>query len=157
MSTSAGPPVLDFPIHGFCGHCGKRPDPEGPAQRVCPSCQLGLVIGAPESVAPRQGEAFLVVDGKLQICAVSRGAEKVLGAAETEVVNQTLTDVLLPADAEAAGIESLVSTIVHAARGEGAARSLVVRPAGEWGIRWFARVGPCGAPSAALLVLALGG
>ena len=51
-------------------------------------------------------------------------------------------------------MESLVSSIVHAARGDGTVHELVVRPSGEWGIRWFTRVGPCGATSAALIVLA---
>lgn len=142
------------PYVSFCGHCAKRPSPEEVATRVCTSCHLGLIISAPENLAPDPSEPFLIVDGKLQICAVSRKAEKVLGIAETDIVNQQLTDVLLPADAEATRIESLVSIVVHAARGDGTVHDLVVRPAGEWGIRWFTRVGPCGAPSAALIVLA---
>ncbi len=142
------------PYVSFCGHCAKRPNAEEAAARVCTSCHLGLIVAAPESLAPSAEEPFLIVDGKLQICAVSRRAEKILGSVETDVVNRQLTDVLLPADAEAAGIESLVSMVVHAARGDGAVHDLVVRPAGEWGIRWFTRVGPCGAPSAALIVLA---
>jgi PAS domain-containing protein len=141
------------PFVAFCGHCAARPEP-GAGTRVCETCHLGLIISAPESLAPAANEAFLVVDGKLGICAVSRRAEKLLGAAETDVVNRQITEVLVPADAEAAGVESLVSLIVHAARGDGAVRDLVVRPGGEWGIRWFTRVGPCGAPSAALIVLA---
>jgi PAS domain-containing protein len=142
------------PYVSFCGHCAKRPTAEEAATRVCTNCHLGVIVAAPESLAPTPDEPFLIVDGKLQICAVSRKAEKILGSTETDVVNRQLTDVLLPADAEAAGIESLVSMVVHAARGDGSVHDLVVRPAGEWGIRWFTRVGPCGAPSAALIVLA---
>ncbi len=142
------------PYVSFCGHCAKRPTAEDAATRVCTSCHLGLIVSAPESMVPASSEPFVIVDGKLQICAVSRRAEKLLGSSETEIVNQRLTDILLPADAEASGIEHLVSIVVHAARGDGTVHDLVVRPSNEWGIRWFTRVGPCGAPSAALIVLA---
>jgi hypothetical protein len=142
------------PYVAFCGHCAQRPDPDAPVTRVCTTCHLGLIVTAPVSLAPHPGDAFLLVDGKLQICALSRKCEKLLGATEAEAVNQQVTDLLVPADAESAGVEALVSSIVHAARGDGAVHDLVVRPSGEWGIRWFTRVGPCGATSAALLVLA---
>ena len=142
------------PLISFCGHCASRPSAEEVSTRVCTSCHLGVIISAPETLAPAPGEPFLIVDGKLHICALSREAEKILGLVETDVVNRQLTDVLMPADAEAAGIEGLVSIVVHAARGDGTVRDLVVRQAGEWGIRWFTRIGPCGAPSAALMVLA---
>ncbi len=141
------------PFVSFCGHCAEQPDPGGTQTRVCSSCHLGLIVSAPASLVPSKKEPFLLVDGRMQICAVSRRAEKVLGAAETEIVNKPIVDVLVPADAEAAGIESLATTIVHAARGDGAVTDLVLRPVEEWGIRWFTRVGPCGA-NAALIVLA---
>ena len=48
----------------------------------------------------------------------------------------------------------MIATISHAVRGQETFDDLVVRPAREWGIRWFTRVGPCTAPSAALIVLA---
>lgn len=138
----------------FCGHCAKRPEPADEQNRVCSSCHLGLIVSAPESLAPAPGDAFLIVDSKLQICALSKKAEKLLGAAESDIVNRTLTEIVHPADAEASGVESLVSVVVHAARGDGALHDVVIRPCEEWGIRWFTRVGPCGTPSAALLVLA---
>lgn len=145
------------PYVDFCGHCGRRAEAVTPATRVCGSCHLGLIVSAPESLAPGVEEPFLIVDGRLQVCAVSRRAERLLGLAESETVDRQLTDVLLPADAEAVGIEGFVSTIVHAARGDRIVRDLVVRPAGEWGIRWFTRIGPCAKPSAALIVLAPNG
>jgi len=142
------------PYVAFCGHCAQRPDPDAAITRVCTSCHLGVIVTAPASLVPKSGDAFLLVDGKLQICALSRGCEKLLGVGEAEAVKSQITDLLLPADAESAGVEALVSSIVHAARGDGTVHELVVRPAGEWGIRWFTRVGPCGATSAALIVLA---
>lgn len=142
------------PRVAFCGHCGTRPGTDEPVTRVCASCHLGLIVTAAEGLAPQPGDAFLLVDGKLQICALSRRCEKLLGSAEAEAVNRQVTDLLIPADAESAGVESLITSIVHAARGDGTVRELVVRPSGEWGIRWFTRIGPCGATSAALMVLA---
>ena len=141
------------PFVAFCGHCAHQPEISETQNRVCSSCHLGLIVTAPASLVPTRKEPFLLVDGRMQICAVSRRAEKVLGHAETEIVNRPVVEILVPADAEAAGIESLATTIVHAARGDGNVKDLVLRPVGEWGIRWFTRVGPCGA-NAALIVLA---
>lgn len=142
------------PLVSFCGHCAHRPEPEHAGTRVCTSCHLGLIVSAPANIAPTTKEAFLLVDGRMQVCAVSRRAEKLLGAAEVETVGRPVSEILVPADAEVAGIESLGTTIVHAARGDGSVTDdFVLRPVGEWGIRWFTRVGPCG-NNAALIVLA---
>ena len=62
----------------------------------------------------------------------------------------------MPADIEVAGPESLVNRVIHAARGEGEVHHVVLRPAREFGIRFWARIGPCGPPRAALIVLADG-
>ena len=43
--------------------------------------------------------------------------------------------------------------LMEAARGEGEGRRIVVRPSAEFGIRFWARIGPCGPPRAALVVL----
>ena len=78
----------------------------------------------------------------------------IVSAPEADIVQDRLTEVLLPADGDLAGIERMISTISNAVRGQETFDDLVVRPAREWGIRWFTRVGPCTAPSAALIVLA---
>jgi len=39
------------------------------------------------------------------------------------------------------------------ARGDGEVHDVVLRPTDEYGIRYWARIGPCGPPRAALLVL----
>jgi PAS domain-containing protein len=147
----------------FCGHCGlliedrpDRPDRPGPASRVCADCNLGLLISAPRNVAPHANDPFLLVDGSLSICGVSRLAEGLFRVRESDVVDRPVTELLMPADAEIEGPESFVSLLLHAARGEGEVRDCVVRPTSEWGIRFWARVGPCGPPRAALLVLAEG-
>lgn len=141
------------PFVAFCGHCAHQPEPREAGTRVCTNCHLGLIVSAPADLVPTTREPFLLVDGRMQICAVSRRAEAVLGSAETEIVNRPVIELLSLADAELPGAESLATTIVHAARGDGTVKNLVLRPVEEWGIRWFTRVGPCG-PNAALIVLA---
>jgi hypothetical protein len=163
---SSRPNLIVLPGHAdrprpevhFCGHCGRAPEIADimPASRVCDRCGLGLLLTAPAEAAPSPADPFLLIDGTLSICAVSRLAEGLLHVSETEAVNRHVTDLLVPADAEASGPESLVNLVVHAARGEGETHDVVLRPADEFGIRFWARVGPCGPPRAALLVLADG-
>jgi hypothetical protein len=114
-----------------------------------------MVAGGGEGGEEDQ-DPFLLVDGQLSICAVSRLAEELLLTSETEVVNAHIGDLLVPADIEVAGPESLVNLIVHAARGTGETHHVVLRPAKEFGIRFWARIAPCGPPRAALIVLADG-
>jgi hypothetical protein len=142
----------------FCGHCGRPPHEADiqPASRVCTRCGLGLLVSAPPDGAPTPSDPFLLVDGQLSICGVSRLAEELLMTKETEVVNAHIGDLLVPADIEIAGPESLVNLIVHAARGAGETHHVVLRPAKEFGIRFWARIAPCGPPRAALVVLADG-
>jgi hypothetical protein len=142
----------------FCGHCGRQPAQTDiqAASRVCTRCGLGLLVSAPPEAAPSQQDPFLLVDGQLSICAVSRLAEELLLTSETEVVNSHIGDLLVPADVEIGGPDSLVNLIVHAARGQGETHHVVLRPAKEYGIRFWARIAPCGPPRAALLVLADG-
>jgi PAS domain-containing protein len=143
------------PFVSFCGHCGMPPaSVEGPGSRVCGHCGLGLVLQAPQDVAPRAHDPFLVIDSTLSVCAVSARAEELLGTDETEAVNRHIADFLVPADANAPGAENLMALLVDAASGSGAPRTAVVRPRQEFGVRFRARIGPCGPPHAALLVLA---
>jgi hypothetical protein len=142
-------------VKTFCGHCGREADMvEGSPSRVCPKCGLGLLLGAPADVAPRPGDPFLIVDGSLAICALSRQAEKLLGAQETDAVNRHVADFLVPGHAEAPTSENLAALITWAARGDAPSRSVIVRPANTFGVRYWARIGPCGPPTAALVVLA---
>jgi hypothetical protein len=143
------------PLVGFCGHCGRAPDPAGPgASRVCGHCGLGIVLHASADVAPTPDDAFLVVDATLSVCAVSARAETLLGTDETEAVNRHVADFLVPADANAPSAANLLALLVDAASGPGEPRTAVVRPRQEFGIRFRARVAACGPPHAALLVLA---
>ena len=115
---------------------------------------MGLLLNAPAGVAPRPSDPFLVIDGLLTICAVSRQAERLLDVAETEAVNRHVAEFLVPGEAERSSGESLASLLAWAARGESPSAQVVVRPANTFGVRYWARIGPCGPPTAALLVLA---
>ncbi len=142
----------------FCSHCGSRPPGSGtsskmPASRVCGSCGLGLLIEAAEGAAPQAGDAFLVLDRALSVCAVSRGAEQLLATSEPDVVNRHISDLLMPAEAEDEGAESLSVAVAWAARGDEGTRRAVVRPANTFGIRLTARIAACGPARAALVVL----
>ncbi len=139
----------------FCGHCAMRPDPVAQAlpSRVCGHCGLGLVLRATVDLAPGPEEPFLVIDTTLSVCAVSGAAEELLGIDETHAVNKHVADFLVPADANAPGAENLLALLVEVASGAGEPHMTVVRPRQEFGVRFKARIGPCGPPHAALLVL----
>jgi hypothetical protein len=115
---------------------------------------MGVLLSTPADNAPKPSDPFLVVDGTLSICAMSKHAEKLLGIVETDAVNRHIAEFLEPGDAETESGASLASMIAFAARGDQPATSVVVRPANTFGVRYWAKVGPCGPPTAALLVLA---
>ena len=140
------------PQKTFCGHCGEEPSSDIHG-RVCESCGLGVLLTTNADAAPGPNDPFMIVDGSLCVCAVSRVAEELLGTDETEAVNRHLSEFLVPADAEASGPGDLVNLLVHAARGDGEVHDVVLRPTDEYGIRYWARIGPCGPPRAALMVL----
>jgi hypothetical protein len=151
----------------FCSHCGTRPFVSGrsgkpstsaargtaPGSRVCGACGFGLILEAAIDIAPHAGDAFLVLDRALSVCAVSRGAERLLATCEPDAVNRHVSDLLMPAYAEEGGGDSLSVAVAWAARGDGGTRTTVVRPANTFGIRLTARIASCGPPRAALLVL----
>jgi hypothetical protein len=142
----------------FCSHCGTRPAASGNAvdaavSRVCGECGLGLILEAAEDVAPDAGDAFLVLDRALSVCAVSRSAERLLATSEPDAVNRHVSDLLMVADSEQSSGESLSIAVAWAARGDGATRTAIVRPANTFGIRLTARIAACGPPRAALVVL----
>jgi hypothetical protein len=147
----------EAPLVAFCSHCGTRRAPTREAQltssRVCGDCGLGLILESRADVAPHAGDAFLVLDHALAVCAVSRGAERLLATSEPDAVNRHVTDLLMPADAEEKKGESLSVAVAWAARGDTGVRSTVVRPANTFGIRLTARIASCGPPRAALVVL----
>jgi len=143
------------PQKTFCGHCGEEPSSDIHG-RVCESCGLGVLLSANADAAPGPNDPFMIVDGSLCVCAVSRVAEELLGTDETEAVKRHLSEFLVPADAEASGPENLMDLVINAASDTSEAHVAVVRPPDEFGIRFRVQVGACGPPRAALLVLSDG-
>jgi hypothetical protein len=138
----------------FCSHCGTRPQ-DGETispTRVCAGCGLGLLLQCAQDAAPKPGDAFLVLDHTLSVCAVSAAAERLLAAPEMEAVNVPIGSLLVPADAADNGGAGLAAAIIWASRGEGGVSRTVVRPANTFGVRLSARIVGCGPPRAALLV-----
>lgn len=149
-------PVEPAPQVQFCGHCGETPPtPMAARSRVCALCGLGVLIQAAQDLAPDPGGSFLIVDRRLKLCGLSRGAERLLAVVEPAAVHRHIGEFLEPADAEAGPNDALVQAITMTAAAGGAlpAQGLVVRPAGEYGVRYAARVGSCGPPAGALIVL----
>lgn len=151
------PSVAEAPDVLFCGHCAAPPPTELAARsRVCAVCGLGVVISAAESVVPEPGAPFAIVDGTLTLCALSQAAEQLLGVDEPDAVNRHVADFLESAEAEADGAEAFLRSIISVASGQSGAHTVVVRPAGEFGVRYAARIARCGPPAAALVVLSDG-
>jgi len=139
----------------FCGHCGAPPEGgiPAPVSRVCPGCGLGVLLEARDDVAPAPDEAFMVIDASLCVCALSRAAEKLIGATEQEAIGRPLTELIVPADAEPEAQRNLAMLVAWSARGEDEPSHTVVRPANVFGVRFKARIGACGPPRAALVVV----
>ena len=137
----------------FCSHCGARPElaqPPANDARVCEGCGLGLLLDAAAHTAPEVGDAFLVLDRSLSVCAVSRSAEELLATTETAAVNHHVTELLVPADSESQAGGNLAAAVSAATRGD-EPRAVFVRPANLFGVRMRARIVPCGPAPAALV------
>jgi hypothetical protein len=120
---------------------------------VCEACGFGLFNRAPVEAVPGPDAAFVIVDASLSVQAMSRTAERVLGANEGQAVNRHVTELLLPADPEAKGRWGLAPAITRAASGDDAPADVFVRPGATFGVRLRALIAPCGPPRAALVVL----
>ncbi len=150
-------PAIDeetFSWSWFCGHCAAPPVRGVPAphERVCESCGVGLMQQAPADAAPVPNEAFVIVDSSLRVQSMSPAAEQLLAMSEDGAVERHVTDLLLPADAEAQGPAGLAAAITQSAGGATTTTGVFVRPGATFGVRLRAQVGPCGPPRAALIV-----
>lgn len=140
----------------FCGHCAApAPGDQAPAPtaRVCRSCGLGLLLETRQDAAPDPADAFLIVDGSMRVHGLSRHAEQLLGVREDTVVNLPLTELLVPADAEAGRLTGLAAAVADAVGNGEEPLHAFVRPANTFGVRVRARITACGPPRAALVLL----
>jgi hypothetical protein len=111
------------------------------------------MLTAPAEAAPTEYDAFLVIDNSLTVQAMSSAAECMLAISEHHAVNRLVTELLIPASTESPNHTGLAAAIVEAAAGDRGVTRVVVRPSRTFGIRLEGRIGPCGDPPAAVLVL----
>jgi hypothetical protein len=112
-----------------------------------------MVLHAPQNGAPRLDDLFLVLDNRLLVQGVSRGAEAVLLVDEPSGVDLPLDEFLISSngDADGAGVARLVALAVG---GTPSTASVELRAADDPEVRFQARITSCGLPPAALLILA---
>jgi hypothetical protein len=126
----------------FCTHCGAVTD-DAP-QRVCTSCEWGVVLSCAREAAPRPGAPFLIVTSDLRVSAASATTEPLFGQPD-EVVGTSVLDLLR-------GDVALPRQIARAAMGSRQHVTTWVRTE-EHGRPHKARIAACGEPPAALIVL----
>jgi len=141
----------------FCGYCA-APAPGNvaplPSGRVCSSCGLGVLLETRADAVPADRDAFVVVDSRLLVQAVSRDAQSVLAITEEDAIDTPVAELLIPADAESAHHTGFAAAIAEAAQGlEPETTRSFVRPWNTFGVRMRARIAVCGPPRAALIVL----
>jgi hypothetical protein len=162
MSTDVTPlrlvtaPEEARPLKSFCGHCAASP-PEGASarigSRVCGRCGMGVLLEAAADLAPTPADAFMVVDARMSVSALSRRCERLLDVVEPDAVGRHLNEFLAPADTDVPAAQGFYAQVLLAATGGAEATTVAVRPADEFGILYWARVGACGPSRAALLLL----
>ena len=141
----------------FCGYCaapapGNMPPP--PSGRVCSSCGLGMMLETRADAIPTDRDAFVVVDSRLLIQALSRDAQRLLAVTEEDAIDTRVSELLMPADAETANRTGFAAAIADAAQGlEAEVTRTFVRPWNTFGVRMRAKIAMCGPPRAALIVL----
>jgi hypothetical protein len=102
---------------------------------------------------PSDRDAFLVVDAALMVQGVSAHAEQLLAIEEERAIDHSVGELLVAADAEPGRPGGFAGAIADAIAGGGEPVSKVVRPWNTFGVRMRARIGCCGPPRAALVVL----
>jgi hypothetical protein len=143
------------PYVSFCGHCGLPPSvaPDEEGARICAHCGLGLVLATRSDSAPGPEEPFFVVDAALRLSAVSLEAEAVIQCSEPAAVGNFLGQFLTPAEIGTPLSENFFALVRRAARHRTPPRQAVVSLASGDGDLYRARIGSCGPPRAALVVL----
>jgi hypothetical protein len=141
----------------FCGYCAALPrgdqDPQ-PFWRVCASCGAGVLLETRADAVPSDRQAFLIVDGRMLVQAISREAQTLLAISKPDVIATPVSELLISADAESADRDRFASAIAEAAQGlDPDNERNFVRPWNTFGVRMRVRVATCGPPRAALVVL----
>lgn len=139
---------------GFCTHCGALTEPPEPPTdrphegRVCRSCGLGVVLTCARATLHSSELPFLVVGRDLAVTAANEKAERIFGP---HLEGRHLLTLVAGVE----GSAELVGHVVRAAGGASVPTRVTVEAAGTTRRigRLEARIGGCGDPPAALVVL----
>jgi PAS domain-containing protein len=155
FSVSALKPALRVWFCAYCGRGGPAGEEPGVLERACSLCGFGLLLEAVAEIAPAPTDVFLVVGDDFAVVAISHQAEELLGVHERSVVGRPMTDLLLPAGPEPRGASELMAAVADATSGATGVRPLHLRlrTIHDRGLRLHARLGRCGPPMGALIVL----
>lgn len=139
----------------FCARCGRAPDaaPPMPASRVCRHCGLGLVLRAPAQAAPSPQDAFLVADRVGRVSAMSATAEVLLGLSEQAAQGRPVGELVSAVEDAPHSRHDFLASLRAAAAGVGPVRHFQGWAGAPDGTPRSLRVGPCGPPPGALLVI----
>jgi len=135
----------------FCTHCAElfaapTAPPDKPSRgRVCGNCGLGVILTCSSATLTAPRAAFLVVTADLRVSAASRAAEDLAAIPDGSYGRPLLSLLTSPA-----GIGELARAVIRAANGTLAPSTIPVLVASK---DLEARIGGCGNPPAALLVL----
>jgi hypothetical protein len=110
------------------------------------------VLQTPVDAAPSHDDAFVIVDQRLVVQAISRRAEAVLEITEPEGVGVPIRH-LLQSETGDPGDNGLTDLVEVAACGGVPSGWLQLRSVRDAQVRFLARVTSCGPPPAALFVL----
>ena len=137
----------------FCSYCGYPPLGRwrSLANQVCTRCEQGTILRAPPGLEPRFYEPFVIVDPRLRLQSVSRLAEVMLRLDEPVAVDVPLAEFLAcHPNRDQVDLAGLVRRAVGGSR---LATRVGLRTVGDPAIEVVARLGSCGQPPAALLIL----
>jgi hypothetical protein len=138
----------------FCTHCASLFDEPASRRRVCPRCGLGVVLTCSSATLDAPGAAFFVVTSDLRVSAGSKQAEDLFSAHDGIFGRPLMSLVTSPA-----GVGELARIVVAAAGGTMAPTTVPVQSAAAKldEISLEARIGGCGSPPAALVVVETAG
>jgi hypothetical protein len=134
----------------FCTHCASLYDLGSHRARVCPDCGLGVILTCASTTLTTAGAAFLVVTSDLRVSAASQHAEDIF-----DLPDGTYGRPLMALLTSPVGVGELARLVVRAANGTYAPATIAVEPtSSKVGASEFeARIGGCGNPPAALVVV----
>ena len=138
----------------FCTHCASLFDEPAARRRVCPRCGLGVVLTCSSATLEAPGAAFFVVTADLRVSAASQPAEDLFAVPDGTYGRPLMSLVTSPA-----GVGEMARAVTRAANGTLAPTTLPIEPASSTvsasGLE--ARIGGCGNPPAALVVIEVTG